>query len=90
MTSDDKMRAKIIESIMCYFDVKTAEILDNFDISRAQLYALFGQVNQHFEFMLDVTDQGLFIPERARPLTRMIAQKFDAYDPNAAKHSSAI
>jgi oxygen-independent coproporphyrinogen-3 oxidase len=40
--------------------------------------------------MLDVTDQGLFIPERARPLTRMIAQKFDAYDPNAAKHSSAI
>ena len=90
MTSDDKMRAQIIESIMCHFDVRTAEILDNYDISRAQLYALFGQVNQHFEFMLDVTDQGLFIPEQARPLTRMIAQKFDAYDPNAAKHSSAI
>jgi len=90
MTSDDKMRAKIIESIMCHFNVQTAEILDNFDISRAQIYALFGQINQHFEFMLDVTDQGLFIPEWARPLTRMIAQKFDAYDPNAAKHSSAI
>jgi oxygen-independent coproporphyrinogen-3 oxidase len=40
--------------------------------------------------MVRVTDEGFFIPERARPLTRMIARTFDAYDSAKAQHSSAI
>ena len=34
--------------------------------------------------------EGFVIPDRARPLTRMIARAFDAYDSEKAKHSSAI
>jgi oxygen-independent coproporphyrinogen III oxidase len=40
--------------------------------------------------MVKVSDEGLLIPERAKPLTRMIARAFDAYDSAKAKHSSAI
>jgi oxygen-independent coproporphyrinogen-3 oxidase len=32
----------------------------------------------------------LFIPPEARPLTRMVARVFDAYDLSRAGHSSAI
>jgi oxygen-independent coproporphyrinogen-3 oxidase len=40
--------------------------------------------------MLKLTSDGLFIPERARPLTRMIARAFDSYDSAQARHSSAV
>jgi oxygen-independent coproporphyrinogen-3 oxidase len=40
--------------------------------------------------MVTVTDQAFVIPARARPLTRMIARAFDAYDSAKARHSSAI
>jgi oxygen-independent coproporphyrinogen-3 oxidase len=40
--------------------------------------------------MVRVSEEGLRIPDRARPLTRMIARVFDAYDSSRAKHSSAI
>ena len=44
--------------------------------------------NQGEEF--SVTAEGFAIPERARPLTRMIARAFDAYDQTKALHSAAI
>jgi oxygen-independent coproporphyrinogen-3 oxidase len=34
--------------------------------------------------------EGLYIPEEMRPLTRLIARAFDAYDLSKAGHSSAI
>jgi oxygen-independent coproporphyrinogen-3 oxidase len=36
------------------------------------------------------TEDAFLIPHRARPLTRMIARAFDAYDSARAQHSSAI
>ncbi len=37
---------------------------------------------------LDATD--LTLPEPSRPLTRMVARMFDAYDQSKAKHSAAV
>jgi len=34
--------------------------------------------------------QGLTVPFAARPLIRVIARAFDAYDQTKAKHSAAI
>jgi len=39
---------------------------------------------------VELSQEGLSIPERARPLTRMIARSLDAYEVNQAGHSSAI
>ncbi len=87
---EDAMRGRIIEMIMCNFEIDIAEIVARFGISRANLHARLLDVSSQFPGMLNFTDAGLFIPTNARPLTRMIARAFDAYDLSKAGHSSAI
>ena len=40
--------------------------------------------------MVTLDDTGLSIPPEGRPLTRMVARMFDAYDQSKAKHSAAV
>jgi len=87
---EDKLRARLIEALMCDFRIDSAEILGSFDISSDRLTQLLTEVSDAFPGMLRVTSEGLFVPEPARPLTRMIARGFDAYDLSKAGHSSAI
>ncbi len=89
-TDDDKLRGRFIEALMCDFKVSSAEIVGDFDIAADQLRNCFDEVNAAFDGLLVVSDEMLFIPEPARPLTRMIARHFDAYDMTTAQHSSAI
>ena len=89
-TGDDKMRARIIEALMCDFTVSTKELKDHYGHSPEKSRAMFDQVNAQFEGLLRVTPEGLTIPPAARPLTRMIARAFDTYDSAMARHSSAI
>jgi len=87
---EDLLRARIIEALMCDFRVSRDELLQGFDVTPARVEALFQNAATEFGDMVRVTEEGFFIPERARPLTRMIARAFDAYDHAKAKHSSAI
>ena len=75
---------------MCDFRIDAADILRDHRITRADLFAMLRQAAEAFDGLLEVTEDGLFVPERARPLTRMIARSFDAYDLSKAGHSSAI
>lgn len=86
----DSLRARLIEALMCDFRIDTQEIVSSFDISVAELNDMFQRANASFDGLLEVTENGLFIPPAARPLTRMIARSFDAYDLSKAGHSSAI
>ncbi|WP_164660340.1 oxygen-independent coproporphyrinogen III oxidase [Tropicibacter sp. Alg240-R139] len=86
----DILRSRLIEGLMCDFRIDRAEILRDHEISPSTLDALFEQVNRSFDGVLRVSDEGLFIPPDARPLTRMIARGFDEYDLSKAGHSSAI
>lgn len=87
---DDKLRARMIEAVMCDFRISRSEIIDNFDITGEALDTLFAETNRAFEGLLTVDKDGLFVPLEARPLTRLIARQFDAYDLSHAGHSSAI
>jgi oxygen-independent coproporphyrinogen-3 oxidase len=87
---EDTLRARIIEALMCDFTVSRAELLRDFDVTPARLEAMFQTAVAEFGGMVTVTDQAFVIPARARPLTRMIARAFDAYDSAKARHSSAI
>ena len=51
---------------------------------------MFDAAQKVFGDMIEVSPKGLSIPEKGRPLTRMIARCFDAYDLSKAGHSSAI
>lgn len=88
--AQDKLRARLIEALMCDFRIDADEITGGFDISRAELDALFAKAEGDLPGAVTVTSDGLFIPPEARPLTRIIARSFDAYDLSKAGHSSAI
>ncbi len=88
--AEDRLRGRIIEALMCDFEVRTGELAAHFPVSPAALIAMFNGVADQFPGLLRVTNDGLFIPEPVRPLTRMIARAFDRYDTSIARHSSAI
>jgi oxygen-independent coproporphyrinogen-3 oxidase len=89
-SEDDKTRGRIIEALMCDFRVSSAEIIRDFGVTPAALQAMYDKALAEFPGMIEVTAEGIAIPERARPLTRMIARSFDAYDLSKAGHSTAI
>jgi len=76
--------------VMSDFRIDADEIVDSFGIDRADLFKLFNQADNQFENLLEITETGLFIPPKARPLTRLVARAFDAYDLSKAGHSSAV
>lgn len=87
---EDRLRARIIEALMCDFRVETDELVRDFGASRAALDALFAPVAEKFGDFLRHDSRGLSIPPEGRPLTRMIATRFDQYAMAKTGHSSAI
>lgn len=89
-TEEDKMRGRMIEALMCDFRIDAAEITRRFGISQDKLQEMFSEVAAAFPGMVEQSAEGFSIPPHGRPLTRMIARGFDAYDLSKAGHSSAI
>lgn len=89
-SEEDKMRSRLIEALMCDFKVSKAELVAEWNADPVALEAEFAACAAKFEDMVLHTPEGLEIPEHGRPLTRMIARHFDAYDLSKAGHSSAI
>lgn len=89
-TGDDLLRARIIEALMCDFSVDRAELERDFNTAPAEIEAMFQAAATTFGDMVTLNADGLSIPPRARPLTRIIARAFDSYDHAAAQHSTAV
>ena len=89
-TGEDRMRARIIEALMCDFHVARAEILRDFDCTPDRLDGMLHRAAAEFAGMVTLDATGLTIPPRARPLTRMVARAFDAFDQTKAQHSAAV
>ncbi len=87
---DDRLRARLIEALMCDFHIDSAEIRQSFGLSEAQLRALYQGAAEAFPAMVDWDDSGFSIRPEGRPLARLIARAFDAYEMQADGHSSAI
>ncbi|MBL9056452.1 MAG: oxygen-independent coproporphyrinogen III oxidase [Rhodobacteraceae bacterium] len=89
-TGEDQMRGRIIEALMCDFRVERAEILASFAVTEARLDALLAEAAAAFPGMVALDQTGLAILPQGRPLARMVARAFDAYDQSKAQHSAAI
>lgn len=89
-SDDDRLRGRIIEALMCDFHVSRAELMRDFGATAAALDAMFAVAVATFGDMVKLSADGLSILREARPLTRMIARTFDAYDQTKAQHSAAI
>jgi len=89
-TAEDRLRGRMIEALMCDFRIDAAEITRDFDITTKTLHEILSATARAFEGHLHLDESGLFIPPDARPLTRMIARRIDAYEMDEQGHSSAI
>ncbi|WP_435257565.1 oxygen-independent coproporphyrinogen III oxidase [Thioclava sp. FR2] len=89
-SGEDTLRARIIEALMCDFALSRAEILRDFKVTPERLDMLLRNAADAFPGMVKLDTSGLTIPPHGRPLTRMIARAFDAYDQTKAQHSAAI
>jgi oxygen-independent coproporphyrinogen-3 oxidase len=89
-TADDRLRARIIEALMCDFRVNRDELIRDFGAKPDQLDQMFRSARDAFDGMVSLDASGLSIPPKGRPLARMIARAFDAYDQTKAQHSAAI
>lgn len=87
---EDLLRARIIEALMCDFEVRVEDILARFPTSAPRLGTLLQQAAERFGEMVQLTETGLRIRPEGHPLTRIIARHFDAYDMSGAGHASAI
>ncbi len=87
---EDILRARIIEALMCDFHVARAELLRDHAVTPARLDTLFAAAASTFGGMVRVDASGFTILPQGKPLTRMVARAFDAYDQTKAQHSAAI
>ena len=87
---EDIWRARMIEALMCDFHIDAGEMVADHGLTPARLADLFAPVREKFGDMVEIGPAGLTIPERGRPLARMIAMAFDAYTVQAKGHSPAI
>jgi oxygen-independent coproporphyrinogen-3 oxidase len=89
-SDEDRMRGRMIEALMCDFRIDADEIARDFGTADRALRAILSDVARAFDGHLTLDESGLSIPHEARPLTRMIARRIDAYEMDEQGHSSAI
>jgi len=89
-SSDDLLRSRLIEALMCDFRIDRTEITETFGLSDAAFDALMAPLVTQFGDLVEVGEYGVHIPGPARSLTRMMARALDAYDLSKAGHSPAI
>lgn len=89
-SAEDIWRARMIEALMCDFQIRAEEFIADHGFDAASLARLFAPVTARFGAMVECDAAGLRITSQGRPLTRMIARMFDSYDMAASGHSVAI
>ena len=89
-SDEDRLRGRIIEALMCDFEVKTDELFERFPEKETYIRGLLSGAAAYFGDLVQLNDRYLRILPEGEPLTRIIARHFDAYDMSKAGHASAI
>ena len=87
---EDRLRARLIEALMCDFAANLPELRDEFGGWPSRLGKDIESTLREFQGFVRMDDGVLHILPEGRPLTRMIARRFDAYGQAKAGHSLAI
>ncbi|WP_300513628.1 oxygen-independent coproporphyrinogen III oxidase, partial [Aliiroseovarius sp.] len=87
---DDHLRGRIIELILCDFRADLNQVARELDASLDELVAMCAGLEEALPDTTTLKDGVLTIKEHAKPLARIIARHFDAYEMNASGHSQAV
>lgn len=94
-TADDKMRAKIIEHVMCYLSIDMEAFCDTLECSADMFKKELDEIKklEKFGFVHFDTPYAFTIPQSAKLMTRLIVSTFDTNFDNAQtikRHAAAI
>ncbi|PIE08194.1 MAG: oxygen-independent coproporphyrinogen III oxidase [Rhodobacterales bacterium] len=87
---EDRVRGRIIEVLLCDFRVDFGQVAAEFGVPRDALLAMADGLEEAMPGTTVVEDGVLTIRDAYRPLARIIARHFDAYDMSSARHSQAV
>jgi oxygen-independent coproporphyrinogen-3 oxidase len=92
LTADDRLRAYVIERLMCDFEFSGSAVMGMFgDAASAVLDEADAIVSDDSDGFVEQTTTGFRLTERGRPFVRNICARFDAYlKPVAGKHSLSV
>ena len=89
-TEDDRIRAEMIERLMCTFGLDIAEVATRLGVDKTEISTRLDGIEAAFPGAVGRTAAGIKIRQNARSLTRMVARYIDAYAVNQERHSPAI
>jgi len=87
---DDLLRGRIIELLLCDFRADLGAVAEEFSVATDDVIAMTEGLNDALPGTTTLEAGVLTILDDARPLARIIARYFDAYDMSAAGHSQAV
>jgi len=95
LDADDRLRAFVIERLMCDFALSTDALRNTFGDRAAQRIGeeIDAVLADDPDGLVERTPQGLRMTERGRPFVRSICARFDAYlspEPGVIRHAMAI
>ena len=88
MSAHDHLIARVIEMIMCGFEVEYAKLIEDFGQDLSPIMVGVEKLRVKYKDVVNITDKGFKITHHKRELARIIAQLFDTYDQSVAKFSS--
>lgn len=90
LSGEDRCRSRAIEMLMCDFRMDLFTLMQDFPDARTLLAGGIDEVIEVFGDLVSCSGDVLEITSEGRPLTRMIAARFDAYmDGQTARFSQA-
>ncbi|MFC7334591.1 oxygen-independent coproporphyrinogen III oxidase [Rhodocista pekingensis] len=92
VSDDDRLRARLIERVMCQFEVDIDAIAQEFGRPVASVLPPRADLARlRDDGLIELEGNRLRVVDEARPLVRSVAALFDAYlDPEGGRHSRAI
>ncbi|WP_100366625.1 oxygen-independent coproporphyrinogen III oxidase [Yoonia maricola] len=87
MTAKDRLRAAAINMLMCDFEIDLQKLDAHADAR--DLLPIHNAILEEFAGYVTATGQGLRITPAGRPLTRIVAQRYDSFGDIAAQYSQA-
>jgi oxygen-independent coproporphyrinogen-3 oxidase len=92
LDDDDRLRARVIERLMCDMEFSSAALMEEFgDRARPVIAEARLAVANDTDGLLEPTPDGFRLTEDGRPFVRTVCSWFDAYlGQGAARHSAAV
>lgn len=90
MSSEDRLRAQMIEDLMCRFELDFEVLAEEFGLSVEAVRARTLSIPAKFGGYVEVRDERLRITSDARLIARLVAHELDTFTMPEGRHSRAL